>query len=109
MEKSKKLNDFEQEYFSEISKYSVSENDLLSVKISKKVLAYEVYLRKTFGDSFARGDSSDDYDVKSKRKVEKVTKDKLDNSELLNIMNDIDSSEFDDNLDAIIHSHKQEE
>ena len=49
----------------------------------------------------------DDEKVKNSLElVEKLSKDKLDNSELTNIMNDITTSEFDDNVDAIIHTKR---
>ena len=104
MENKRKLEDFEREYYSEIESYNVSEKDLIDVKVNPKVLAYEVYLRKSFGDSFSSDGNVDDYDAKAKRSVEKLTKEKLDNSELNSIMESIEKSEFDDNLDAIIHS-----
>lgn len=108
MEKSKRLKEFEQEYYQEINMYDITEKDLFSLKISPKLLAYEVYLRKVFGDSLANN-NIDDYDDSAKRKVEKITKDKLDNSVLNSIVEDIDKSEFDDNLDAIIHSQSKED
>ena len=82
----------------------MSEKELLATKINPKVLAYEVYLRKALGDSLAGKENGDDYDANVKRTVEKVSKDKLNNDELNNVMQDIEKSEFDDNLDAIIHS-----
>lgn len=100
----KKLSDFEKEYYSEINNYNVSEKDLVGAKVHPKSLAYEVYLRKFFGDGFAQKNAVDDYDAGAKRKVEKLTKEKLDNSEFSNIMSDIEQSEFDDNVEAIIHS-----
>ena len=106
MENEKRLADFENEYYAEINSYEVTDKDLVSVKINPKVLAYEVYLRKAFGDSFASAEAEDDYNVDAGRKVEKLSKDKLDNSELVNIMNDITTSEFDDNVDAIIHAKR---
>lgn len=107
MEKSKDLIDFEKEYYSEIKNFNVSEADLTELKIPKKVLAYEVFLRKNLGDSLAKFGEDDDYDANSKRKVEKVPIDKLDNSELANIISEIDTSEFDNNLDAYINSKKE--
>ena len=105
MESSKKLTDFENEYYFEINNYVVRDKDLIDAKVPKKVLAYEVYLRKAFGDAFAKTTADDDYDKSAKRKVEKLTKDKLDNSELTAIMEDINTSEFDDNLDVILRSN----
>ena len=104
MEKTSKLTNFEKEYSYEISSYAVSEKELLATKINPKVLAYEVYLRKALGDSLVGKENGDDYDANVKRSVEKVSKDKLNNDELNNVMKDIEKSEFDDNLDAIIHS-----
>ena len=104
MEKISKLTNFEKEYSAEISNYAVSDKELLAAKINPKILAYEVYLRKALGDSFAGNENGDDYDAKAKRTVEKVSKDKLNNDELNGIIENIDKSEFDDNLDAIIHS-----
>ena len=104
MESSKKLTDFENEYYFEINNYVVRDKDLIDAKVPKKVLAYEVYLRRAFGDAFAKT-TADDYDKSAKRKVEKLTKDKLDNSELTAIMEDINTSEFDDNLDVILRSN----
>ena len=106
MEKSKKLSDFEKEYYAEINNYAVTEKDLVEFKINPKYLSYEVFLRKSFGDSLSNSKGLDDFDAHAKRSVEKVSKDKLDNSELLNIMTEIESSEFDDNLDTIIHSKR---
>lgn len=105
MESSKKLTDFENEYYFEINNYVVRDKDLIDAKVPKKVLAYEVYLRRAFGDAFAKTTADDDYDKSAKRKVEKLTKDKLDNSELTAIMEDISTSEFDDNLDVILRSN----
>lgn len=105
MESSKKLTDFENEYYFEINNYVVRDKDLIDAKVPKKVLAYEVYLRRAFGDAFAKTTADDDYDKSAKRKVEKLTKDKLDNSELTAIMEDINTSEFDDNLDVILRSN----
>ncbi len=102
MENSKKLTEFEREYYSEIKRYDVTDKDLTFVKVPPKVLAYEVYLRKVFGDSFAKGDTVDDYDDGVKRSVEKLSRETLDNSEFSNIMNDIQSSEFDDNMDIFV-------
>lgn len=104
MEKTSKLTNFEKEYSYEISSYSVSEKELLATKINPKVLAYEVYLRKALGDSLAGKENGDDYDSKARRSVEKLSKDKLNNDELNSVIESIDNSEFDDNLDAIIHS-----
>lgn len=104
MENNKKLTDFENEYYFEINSYVVRDKDLIDAKVSPKLLAYEVYLRKAFGDCFSKTSSDDDYDDSSKRKVEKLTKDKLDNSELTTILSDINTSEFDDNLDVILRS-----
>ena len=104
MENKRKLEDFEKEYYSEIESYNVSEKDLIDAKVNPKFLAYEVYLRKSFGDSFSHNGNADDYDANAKRSVEKLTKDKLDNSELTAIIESIETSEFDDNLDSIIHS-----
>ncbi len=104
MENNKKLTDFENEYYFEINNYVVRDKDLIEAKVPQKVLAYEVYLRKAFGDSFAKTTADDDYDGLAKRKVEKLTKDKLDNSELTAIMEEINTSEFDDNLDVILRS-----
>lgn len=109
MEKSKKLEDFEKEYFSEIKSFEVTEDDLISVKIPKRILAYEVYLRKNFGDKLAKLNDVDDYDVNQKRKIEKVSAEKLDNSELNSIISDIDNSEFDNELDSFLHSNKESE
>ena len=100
----KKLTDFENEYYFEINNYVVRDRDLIEAKVPQKLLAYEVYLRKAFGDCFSRTSCEDDYDGSAKRKVEKLTKDKLDNSELTTILDDINKSEFDDNLDVILRS-----
>lgn len=104
MANSKKLADFENEYFNEIKSYIVTEKDLVEAKVPSKVLAYEVYLRRIFGDNFANENSDNDYDENAKRKVEKLSKESLDNSELNNILNDISNSEFDANLDIILKS-----
>ncbi len=100
----KKLTDFENEYYFEINNYVVRDKDLIDAKVPQKVLAYEVYLRRAFGDAFAKTSADDDYDKTSKRRVEKLTKDNLDNSELTAIMEDISKSEFDDNLDVILRT-----
>lgn len=104
MDNEKKLTDFENEYYFEINNYVVRDKDLIAVKVPQKILAYEVYLRKAFGDAFAKTSVDDDYDGTAKRSVEKLTKDKLDNSELTTILEDINHSEFDDNLDIILRS-----
>ena len=104
----KKLVDFEREYYAEIASYVVTEKDLVAAKVPPKALAYEVYLRKVFGDSFAHAQSVDDYDDKSKMKIEKVSKDKLNTNEFNNIMSDIEKSEFDDNLDMILREKSKE-
>ena len=41
MESSKKLTDFENEYYFEINNYVVRDKDLIDAKVPKKVLAYE--------------------------------------------------------------------
>ena len=104
MENNKKLTDFENEYYFEINNYVVRDKDLIDAKVPQKVLAYEVYLRKAFGDSFAKTTADDDYDGSAKRKIEKLTKDKLDNSELNTIIEEINTSEFDDNVDIILRT-----
>lgn len=104
MANSKKLADFENEYFNEIKNYIVTEKDLVEAKVPLKILAYEVYLRRIFGDNFASENSDDDYDENAKRKIEKLSKESLDNSELNNILDDIAGSEFDVNLDIILKS-----
>ncbi|MBQ4541353.1 MAG: hypothetical protein IJA23_00725 [Clostridia bacterium] len=104
MDNEKKLTDFENEYYFEINNYVVRDKDLIAAKVPQKVLAYEVYLRKAFGDSFAKTTADDDYDGLAKRKVEKLTKDKLDNSELNTIIEEINTSEFDDNVDIILRT-----
>lgn len=97
-----KIKDYESEYYSEIANFCVSENDLLNLKIQSKVLAYEVYLRGIFGDRFANLEITDEIDEKAQKKVEKLTKEKLTNNEYNKIIEDIDTSKFDDNLDMII-------
>ena len=104
MDNEKKLTDFENEYYFEINNYVVRDKDLIAAKVPQKVLAYEVYLRKAFGDTFAKITADDDYDSSARRRVEKLTKDKLDNSELMSILEDINTSDFDDNLDIILKS-----
>lgn len=104
MANSKNLTDFENEYFNEINNFIVSEKDLVEAKVPLKILAYEVYLRRIFGDNFAIENSADDYDATAKSKIEKLSKESLDNSELNNILNDISNSEFDANLDVILKS-----
>lgn len=106
MNNEKKLANFEREYYAEINNYAVTERDLIDQKINPKYLSYEVFLRKNFGDFLSNAKAIDDFDSHAKRSVEKLSKDKLDNSELANIMTEIESSEFDDNLDTIIHSKR---
>ena len=104
MDIEKKLANFENEYYYEINNHFVKEQDLVNVKIPLKILAYESYLRKFFGDAFAKTTPDDDFDVSAKKRVERLTKDKLDNSELVRILEDIGKSEFDENLDIILRS-----
>lgn len=104
MANSKKLADFENEYFSEIKNYVVTEKDLVEAKVPLKILAYEVYLRRIFGDNFVNENNVDDYDENAKRKIEKLSKESLDSGELNNILNDIVDSDFDVNLDIILKS-----
>ncbi len=106
MDGQQKVSDFEREYYSEIKKYNVLSKDLVAVKVHPKTLASEVYLRRVFGDAILKSEVVDDYDANARKMVEKVSKDKLDNSEFSGIMTDIEHSEFDDNLDAIIHSRQ---
>lgn len=103
--KENKIEDFEREYYSEIKNFFISKRDLLDLKINPKFLAYEVYLCNTFGDDFAEIDEIDDYNENAKIKVEKISKEKLNDSEFSDIMSDIEQSDFDDNVDKIIHSN----
>ena len=102
MENSKKLTQFEEEYYSEIQGLFVKDKDLINVKLNPKFLAYEVYLRRVFGDFISSSEVVDDYDSSAGRKIEKLTKDSLDNNEINKIFEDITNSEFDSNLDSII-------
>lgn len=102
MKETKKLKDFENEYYSEIKTFQVKENDLLEFKIQPKILAYEVYLRKILGDKFASAETFDDFDSKAKKKVEKLSAESLNNDEFNKIIEDVNNSEFDDNVDMIV-------
>ena len=102
MKETKKLKDFENEYYSEIKTFPVKKNDLLEFKIQPKILAYEVYLRKFLGDKFANTESVDDFDSKVKKKVEKLSAESLNNDEFNKIIEDVNNSEFDDNVDMIV-------
>ena len=106
MKSDKKINDFQNEYYEEIENFCVSEQDIIKLKINPKILAYEVYLRKVLGDKFAGNDEEDDYDASSKRKIEKVSKNMLNNDEFNNILNDIETSKFDENVEMIIKSKR---
>ena len=106
MKSDKKINDFQNEYYEEIENYCVSEQDFVKLKIQPKILAYEVYLRKVLGDKFAGIKDADDYDERSKRKIEKVSKNMLNNDEFNNILNDIETSKFDENVEMIVKSKR---
>ena len=75
---------------------------MLEFKIQPKILAYEVYLRKFLGDKFANTESVDDFDSKVKKKVEKLSAESLNNDEFNKIIEDVNNSEFDDNVDMIV-------
>lgn len=102
MEKLSKVTEYEKENLAEINELSVSVDDLKKYGVSSEILAFESALRKLYGDEIFKQTIDDDIDVEQNKTVTKVGLNEMNiDNEFKEICDDIDNSEFDDNLDLI--------
>ena len=102
MEKISKVTEYEKENLAEINELSVSVDDLKKYGVSSEILAFESALRKLYGDEIFKQTIDDDIDVEQNKTVTKVGLNEMNiDNEFKEICDDIDNSEFDDNLDLI--------
>ena len=103
MQQSELLTEYELEYAGEIANQVISIEDLKKCGISEKTLASELYLRKIYGDEIVKKTIIDDVDDKKEKAVIKIGMDEKNmDHELRSIFNEIENSEFDKNIDAIL-------
>ena len=103
MENSKIIADYEKEYANEIASVFITIEDLEKCGVSEKTLASELYLRNFYGDEIVKQKLVDDVDDKRQKTVVKIDEAEKDiDNELRQIWNDIESSEFDKNIDTIL-------
>ena len=103
MEKKSVLEKYEKELSVEIDQQAVTIDHLIKCGISKEVLACEVYLRKIYGDEIVASTYHDDIDETKTKSIKKVGDEERNiDTELRNVVNDIENSEFDQNLETIV-------
>ena len=100
----KTLKDYESEFRTEIDSSVVEVSNLNKCGVSNLSLSAEVYLRKIYGDELVLSQSSNDEKIDEKQKtVQKIGEIEMNtNSEFKSVMNDIESSEFDKNLEILL-------
>ena len=100
----KTLKDYESEFRKEIDSHIVEVSHLNKCGVSNVSLSSEVYLRKIYGDEIVVSHSSGDEKVDEKKKsVQKIGEREMNtNDEFKSVMNDIETSEFDKNLEILL-------
>ncbi len=103
MEKKLVLSKYEKELSVEIDNQKITIDQLTKCGISKDVLSCEVYLRKIYGDEIIENTFHDDLDESKTKSIKKIDESERNiDAELRAIVDDIENSEFDKNLDAIV-------
>lgn len=103
MEKVVKIFDYEKENLSEINETNISIEDLKKCGISDEILAYECALRKFYGDDILRKTEIDEIESTDGRTITKVDLNEMQiDNQFKAICEEIESSEFDQNLDIIV-------
>ena len=100
----KTLKDYESEFRKEIDSQVVEVSHLNKCGVSNVALSSEVYLRKIYGDEIVVSQSSGDEKIDEKKKsVQKIGEREMNtNDEFKSVMNDIETSEFDQNLEILL-------
>ncbi len=103
MDKKQNLELFEKDNAYEISNFSVTIDQLKKIGIPANVLATEVYLRKYYGDVIFSATASDLLEEEKEKKVQKLEEDDMAiDKNYKQICEEIETSEFDKNLDEIM-------
>ena len=99
----KNVDDYINEYAHEIENEKVDIEHLNKCGISNDVLAAEVYLYKNYGDEIViAGAGVDEVDEK-KKTVQKIGEEEKNiNNEFRNVIDEIENSEFDKNLEVLM-------
>jgi len=102
MDKVAKISDYEKENLAEINEFEVSIDDLKKYGLSDEILAYESGLRKFYGDEILLKTEVDDINEEETKKVTKIDLSDMNiDTQFKAICEDIENSEFDENLDII--------
>ena len=102
MDKVAKISDYEKENLAEINEFEVSIEDLKKYGLSDEILAYEGGLRKFYGDEILIKTEIDDINEEETKKVTKIDLSDMNiDTQFKAICEDIENSEFDENLDII--------
>lgn len=103
MEKKLALSKYEKELSFEIENQRITIDQLIKCGVSKDVLSCEVYLRKIYGDEIIENTFRDDLDESKTKSIKKIDdSERSIDAELRAVVEDIENSEFDKNLDAIV-------
>ena len=103
MEKKLALSKYEKELSFEIENQRITIDQLIKCGVSKDVLSCEVYLRKIYGDEIIENTFRDDLDESKTKSIKKIEdSERSIDAELRAVVEDIENSEFDKNLDAIV-------
>ena len=102
MDKVAKISDYEKENLAEINEFEVLIDDLKKYGLSDEILAYEIGLRKFYGDEILLKTEVDDINEEETKKVTKIDLSDMNiDTQFKAICEDIENSEFDENLDII--------
>ena len=103
MEQKSMLTKYEKELSVEIENQTITVEHLSKCGISKDILSCEVYLRKIYGDEIIENTFHDDLDETKDKVIKKIDEsEKNIDAELRAVVQDIENSEFDKNLDTIL-------
>ena len=104
MENKKLMDNYENEFASEIAKENISIDDLKNCGVSEKVLLIENYLRNYYGDKIEKNIIVDECDSGAQKTVTKIgDEEKERDNALKEIFEEIENSEFDENLEVLLH------
>lgn len=103
MEQETLIESFEKEYFAEAVETKVTVDDLKKFGVSNKTLSGEIYLINMFGNEIVKHNFIDDVDENAEGVVTGLDEsDILFSKQFSEILNEIETSKFDDNLDTAI-------
>ena len=100
----KTLKDYESEFRKEIDNHTIEISHLKKCGVLDVTLSSEVYLRKIYGDEIEVSTASVDENIDEKKKsVQKIGEVEMNtNDEFRSVINDIETSEFDQNLEILL-------